>query len=182
MLEFVEPSYAAGSSDARRVADSIDAAGGKCSIGSYDVRRPAREQLEALQIAPTHVYYFATPPIFRRKAGLFDAQRFAEFNEFYVHGFSNLTHACALGRAGGVRLFYPSSVAVETRPATMTEYSMSKAAGEILCADLAKYLPGVQIVTYRLPRLPTDQTNSVVHAEAADPAGVLLPLLRQMHA
>jgi hypothetical protein len=173
--------YAAGNSDARHVADSIIAAGGRCSIGSYDVRRPAREQLEALQIVPTHVYYFATPPIFRRKSGLFDAQRFAEFNEFYVHGFSDLAHACVLGRTDGVRLFYPSSVAVDTRPATMTEYSMSKAAGEILCADLSKYLPGLQIVSYRLPRLPTDQTNSVVHAEAADPATVLLPLLRQMH-
>ena len=37
-------------------------------------------------------------------------------------------------------MFYPSTVFVQDRPQEMTEYAMSKAAGEILCADIARYL------------------------------------------
>jgi hypothetical protein len=60
----------------------------------------------------------------------------------------------------------------------MTEYAMAKAAGELLCADLVRAFPGLTIARPRLPRLPTDQTASILPAKAHDPVATLLPLLR----
>jgi hypothetical protein len=174
--------YRTGKSDADALVAELRAAGLNCAAVPYDVRRPAAEQLAELDVIPTHVYYFATPLIFRRKAGLFDAERFAEFNAYYVAGFFDLLQSCVRLRPAGLRVFYPSTIFVENRPANMTEYSMSKAAAEILCTDLKKFVPGVQIVIRRLPRLPTDQTNSVAGTTAIDPTEVMLPIIREMHA
>jgi NADP-dependent 3-hydroxy acid dehydrogenase YdfG len=174
--------YVAGKSDADAVAEEIKKAGAECETAAYDVRQAADEQLAALGArVPTHVYYFATPAIFRRKAGLCDLRRFAELNSFYVAGFLDLVQACLRRRPVGIRVFYPSSVSIDTRPADMTEYAMSKAAAEILCADLQEYLTGVHLITRRLPRLPTDQTSSVAQVKTADPIAVLLPIVREMH-
>lgn len=172
--------YATGKAEADAVVAEIGRVGGRCIASAYDVHRAASEQLGTLD-APTHLYYFATPPIFRRKTGLFDCNRFAEFNLFYLTAFFDVVQTCSrLGRTG-IRVFYPSSTALDARPATMTEYTMSKAAGEVLCTDLTKYVPSVTVLTHRLPRLPTDQTISVVQAETHDPLEVLLPILREMH-
>lgn len=168
--------YAVGQVDATRVAAEITAWGGACDILAYDVRRPAEAQLSGLAHEPTHLYYFATPSVFRGKAGLFDPQRLAEFILFYVTGFFDLVTAL---RPRGV--FYPSSTAIEERPREMTEYAMAKVAGELLCADITKYT-ATSVVVARLPRLPTDLTASITPVETADPMAVLLPVLRQVQA
>ena len=172
--------YAAGARDAAAIAVELTAAGKRCNVVRYDVREPAAPQLGAID--PTHVYYFPTPAIFRRKAGFLDPLRRAEFEDFYVQGFANLIEACPHPET--LRVFYPSSVAVafDQRPAEMLEYAMAKAAGEILCEELARRYEGMRVVTTRLPRLPTDQTASVMQVETADPLEVLLPVVREMHA
>jgi len=174
--------YATGKHEADRLADELMLAGAKCTTLTYDVRHPAASQLAALETSPKQLYYFATPPIFRRKAGIFDDRRFAEFNTFYVSGFFDLVQACLRSGSQGLRAFYPSSTALDERPATMTEYSMAKAAAEVLCADLSRFVPEVQILVRRLPRLPTDQTNSVVPVKTPDALDVLLPIVRAMQA
>ncbi len=78
----------------------------------------------------------------------------------------------------GLALFYPSSVAVEKRPKGITEYAMAKAAGEILCADLAQSHRRLRIAAPRLPRIMTDQTATVPPVPAADPVETMLALLR----
>jgi hypothetical protein len=172
--------YASGKQDADALARELADAGANCTSLPYDVRRPAAEQLTIIEVAPTQLYYFATPPIFRRKAGLFDERRFLEFNEFYIRGFFDVVQTCSRANSSGLRVFYPSSTALDERPATMTEYTMSKAAAEVLCADLTKFVPGTHIIVRRLPRLPTDQTNSVVPAKTLDAVEVLLPIVREM--
>lgn len=174
--------YATGKADAESVSEDIKKAGAECKTMSYDVRLAAAQQLAALgEQVPAHVYYFATPAIFRRKADLFDLRRFSDFNSFYVAGFLDFVQVCVQQRPEGVRVFYPSSAAIDERPADMTEYAMSKAAAEILCADIQLLLPRVQVLTRRLPRLPTDQTTSVAQVETADPIEVILPVVREMH-
>ena len=173
--------YSTGKADADRVASEMAQSGLKCKVVCYDVNRSALEQLEALGEIPTQVYYFPTPSIFRRKTGIFDYQRFDEFNLFYVSAFFELVQACIRLRPAGIKFFYPSSTSVDVRPATMTEYTMSKAAAEVLCDDISRFVPGVQILSRRLPRLPTDQTSSTVQIETADPIEVLLNVVRDMH-
>jgi nucleoside-diphosphate-sugar epimerase len=164
------------------VAEQIRTWGGECHVIAYDAERPAVAQLADLPYAPSQVYYFATPTILRRKSGLFDATRFEEFNRYYLAGLVQVAEACAAKRPEGLRVFYPSTVYVEQRPADMTEYAMSKAAGEVLCADLARHLRNVRIVTYRLPRIATDQTVSLVPMASADALTVMLPIVRELHA
>lgn len=174
--------YASGKQDAQILINEFASSGATCTAIAYDVRRPALEQLTELAVIPSQLYYFATPPISRRKSGLFNEQRFAEFNAFYVTGFFELVHSCLRLGSRRVQVFYPSSIFLEERPAMMTEYSMAKAAGEVLCADLARFLPDVQVIVRRLPRLLTDQTSSVVSIKTPDAVGLMLPIVREMYA
>jgi NAD(P)-dependent dehydrogenase (short-subunit alcohol dehydrogenase family) len=171
--------YLVGERDARAVADELDPA--CCRVVRYDARTAAAPQLAELEWDPSQLYYFATPHIFRQKAGWWDAHRFAEFCAVYVDGFADVC-AAVHARGPSIAAFYPSSVAVDERPRDMTEYSMAKAAGEMLCADMNRFAPGVRVVVRRLPRVATDQTATLVAVASADPLDVMLPIVRDLHA
>jgi NAD(P)-dependent dehydrogenase (short-subunit alcohol dehydrogenase family) len=173
--------YATGKADADRLAAEISEWGGTCEVLAYDARQAADRQLEALGCLPTHFYYFATPTIARRKAGLCSPDRLDEFNDFYVHGFLRLVEAGLQRRPQGIAVFYPSTVYVQETPPDLTEYAMSKAAGEILCKEIARYLPKVRVLTERLPRMPTDQTASLIPVKGTSALAVLLPIVQKMH-
>jgi hypothetical protein len=61
---------------------------------------------------------------------------------------------------------------------------MAKAAGEILCADIGSFESSGRILVRRLPRLPTDQTASLLKGESEipDPISVILPIVREVSA
>lgn len=171
--------WQSGRADAERVAEAIRASGGQGETLAYDVRKPAAEQLAALSVLPTHMYYFATPVIFRPSSDVFTASRLQEFLGFYVDGFWALAQAMR-DLQPGLSIYYPSSVFVEERPEGMTEYVMAKVAGEVLCADMNVSLAPMHVTQTRLPRLPTDQTASVVNVAVADPIETMLPLIREV--
>jgi hypothetical protein len=145
----------------------------------YDSGRPAAEQLAGLSESPTHAYYFAIPAIFRSQSGLCSARRLNEFLAVYVEGFRQLAQALR-ARRQNVSLFYPSSVLVAERPSGMTEYSMAKAAGELLCADMNASLMPLHVTVSRRPRLPTDQSAATGEVETADPVATMLPVVREV--
>ncbi len=173
--------YAVGRAECEELAREIRAFGGRCDILAYDARRPAAEQLRSLPAVPTSVYYFATTKIFQRAGQLYESERFLEFMQIYVDGFYDL--CCCLRPKDGGRLsvVYPSSVYVEARPVEMTAYAMAKAAGEILCSDMSRSWPGMNVLSPRLPRLATDQTASISLLDRDTPlvSEVLLPIVRQ---
>lgn len=171
--------YVTGSADAETVAGEIAAEGGTCSTMPYDTRLPAQPQVAALEDAPSHVYYMATPSISRRKSGLFVRERLLEFLDFYVAGFWNLCEVLRQRRSD-LSVFYPSSVFVEARPDDMTEYAMAKQAGEMLCADMNRYLAPLRITVSRLPRVLTDQTATLLQRELPDARDVMLPIIRSV--
>lgn len=170
--------YAVGKVEADALVAEITAWGGRCKAIPYDVRQDADQQLSAIMEAPTHIYYFSTPRIFRANSRLFSQGRFEEFNDFYVNGFLRLVEASLRRWPGGVSVFYPSSVSVEERPDGITEYTMSKAAGEILCADIKAQIPNARITVSRLPRLLTDQTATLQQPVTPDALAIMLPLIR----
>ncbi len=173
--------YAVGQNDAQRVQAEIAEYGGRCNIMRYDVRARAETQLAALALAPTHLYYMATPPIFRRALGAFSPERLQEFLAFYVTGFSDLCSALRPRSGLDLAIFYPSSSAVADRPANMTEYTMAKVAGEILCADMLRFGKWRRLLVRRLPRLATDQTATLFDDDLSDdPLEILLPLVREL--
>jgi NAD(P)-dependent dehydrogenase (short-subunit alcohol dehydrogenase family)/acyl dehydratase len=176
--------YARGREDALRLAEEINAARGEmvCTLLAYDSAKSAASQLATLPEAVNQLYYFATPPIFQQKLEVFSAELFRTFSGVYVDGFYDVCHFVrSRCRAPMLSVFYPSSIAVERRPAGLTEYSMAKMAGELLCADMTDHVPGLRVLISRLPRVLTDQTNTVAQVENADPLTVLLPLIHAVH-
>jgi NAD(P)-dependent dehydrogenase (short-subunit alcohol dehydrogenase family) len=152
--------------------------GDRCTALAYDTAGDARAQLASLAWMPNQVYYFATPHIFRELGDVYSRGRFHEICDVYVDGFERLVRAIAAD--ANVAFFYPSSVAVVERPRKMTEYAMAKAAGEILCADLARASKKVRILSVRLPRVLTDQTATVMPVESASALEIMLPIARDM--
>ncbi len=170
-----------GKDDAERVAREIRQAGGNCESLAYDSQQSSSEQLISLEATPTHAYYFATPAIFRPQSQIFSSERLREFLAVYVDGFWQLSQALRT-RQKHLSLFYPSSISVEERPRGMTEYTMAKAAGEILCADMNAFMPSTRVIVRRLPRLLTDQTASNTASETTRPIDTMLPILREVQA
>jgi NAD(P)-dependent dehydrogenase (short-subunit alcohol dehydrogenase family) len=176
--------YAQGKQDACKLAHEINTGCGPefCSTLHVDVRKDVTVQLASLTSDVTHFYYFATPPIFPQKEGIFSASLYATFSRFYLSGFFEALQFL-IARAGNrvLSTFYPSSVAVRARPPGMTEYSMVKMAGELLCEDLNRTYRHHKIHVERLPRVLTDQTASVTPAETVDPVSVMLPIIRTVY-
>jgi len=178
--------YVTGKADAEAVAEEIREHGSEAHVLEYDVSQDAPTQVRALPWVPTHLFYFATPTIARAKAGVFSSALYAEFTRYYLGGFYDLCVALLAVRAAAVvdgkklKVFYPSTVFVESRPQGMTEYAMVKAAGEALCTDMNLGLAGIEVLAPRLPKLPTDQTAGVLPEREGNAVAALLPLLRQI--
>jgi acyl dehydratase/NAD(P)-dependent dehydrogenase (short-subunit alcohol dehydrogenase family) len=180
----VVASYATGRDEAERLAEEIcsHASQDACRVIPYDARRSASDQLTELACEPSHLYYFATPPIARQKNELFVPSLFDEFIQVYVKGFYDCCRALVERTPRPLTAFYPSSVFVEDAPAGMAEYSMAKIAGENLCDSMNRSVGRVRVIVARLPRLRTDQTATVPPVESSDPLEALLPIIRKVQA
>lgn len=174
--------YVVGSADAEAVRADIVANGGRCAVGQLDVTKPVAGQLE--QIGPvdgfTHAYYFATTQIFRQKAEALSEKQLSRFLDVHLYGFRAVFEALS-DKNPRVRIFYPSSVAVEERPRDAVEYVIAKSAGEILCQALNELSPESTVITERLPRTDTDQTSTVLPVRSAGAADVMPPVIQRMH-
>lgn len=173
--------YARGAAEAEAVATGLQAEGAACRALRLDINEPVAEQLPGDLGPISHLYYFATPPIFKQKAGLFSEAVFQQFNHAYATAFYDLCLAVLEANGGtALKVFYPSSVAVIEPTKDAVEYGMAKAAGEMLCAEMSRRIAGLDILVERLPRLPTDQTATVLPAKSASVVDTLLPIIRRM--
>ena len=172
--------FASGSAEVALLRREARRAGRRIDALRFDVITDSTDRLRrgSRRFGVTHLYYFATPRIFARRREPFDAMLFERFAAFYLKGFAD---ACAAAGASGLTVFYPSSTALDEPVRELTEYAAAKAAGEVLCRQLAAMTPGLRVVVHRLGRIATDQTASVVAAPAVDPVPVMLPIVREMH-
>jgi hypothetical protein len=174
--------YRVGITEAERVVATIRSAGGKALAIPLDVAAP-EAGLEALAkkgFQPTDVYYFATPHIFERKKALFEPALFDSFIKCYVTDFAGIIDACAALSSHPIRVFYPSSDALNHPLKELMEYTAAKAAGEYFCEMTSQFNPRIKVLIKRLPRLPTDQTATLIKIGTADPAQVMLRICREM--
>ncbi len=179
--------FARGQDDALRVAQDIVSRGGSCGCFQFDVTGPPAE-LEGRDLpdgfSPTHVYFFATPPIQLVKGRSFSDVRFRQYCDCYVGGLTR--SLAAIDRLFAVNeaplaLLYPSTIFLDDMRTDAVEYIAAKAAGEAVCRLLARARKGLRVACPRLPVLRTDQTNSLRGAgRGADPVPVLLNVLRDI--
>ena len=171
--------YRTGAADAEAVVSDIRAGGAKASTFCFDVL-----QSEGLPDVfsgrfPTHVYYFATPPIFVAAKQKYSSDLFLNFYDIYVRGLMSLYDKLRALHLDDIHFYYPSSVAVAEIQNGMGEYAAAKAAGETLCRYLATIDRKIQVHISRLPRIPTDQTASLLNVPVADAVEILLKMLTQ---
>jgi NAD(P)-dependent dehydrogenase (short-subunit alcohol dehydrogenase family) len=175
-------SYASGAEDARMVCDEINSAGkGRCETVKFDLTVDTPGSMDVDCSTLDAVYFFATPRIFRKKAATFMPSLFQEFSTFYVEKFHELcAHLQAAAGTRTIRVFFPSSIAVAERPRGMTEYSMAKAAAEILIQDINRAYGNVSVTCARLPRLNTDQTATLLKVASESNLATMMPIIRSM--
>jgi len=175
-------SYNRGEADGIRVVEEIRRGGGSARLLKLDVLNITddlgRQLRDGWRI--THLYYFATPPIFVAQRGNFSYKLFRKFCDCYLGALLELISALEATGATLSQLFYPSSVAIDELPLNMGEYSVAKAAGEQMVRFLEKAKPELSVHTPRLPRISTDQTLSIVPVRNEDPSLLVLPVLRTM--
>ena len=171
--------YTESHADADDVAGDIRGNGGSCEVLRYDALLPAAEQLKTLAKVDC-CYYFATPKIFLRRSGLFEADKLRGFLSFYTDGFFDLCTTLVRDRSDTLAMFYPSTVAIEQGLATTAEYAMAKSAGETLARYLNEFMPRIEILCRRLPRILTDQTATVGVASADNALDVMLAVVYEV--
>jgi hypothetical protein len=175
--------YASGFEQAVEICDEINNwRQGACDIAKFDVSTDSFESMNIRFSALHSVYYYPTPRIFTKKAAVFDAQIFLEFYLFYITKFHELCAYLEETSAQPIKIFYPSSMAVEERPRDVTEYAMAKSAAEILIADINRYFQHVSVISVRLPRLDTDQTATIAkNVRTESNVATLLPIIRAIN-
>jgi hypothetical protein len=172
--------YKVGRDDAASLAHELNRTAQReaCQIVELDVLSQEKTDFDFEGARFTHLYYFATPLIFRQKPERFDRSLFDLFCDYYISGFATIVNK-VLVEDIKLTIFYPSSEFVSTIPASMTEYSMAKAAGEVLCRQMHGNAFPVHVIIDRLPRLPTDQTLGIAGSDLADPAATMLDVVRR---
>jgi acyl dehydratase len=174
--------YHRGRDDAERVADEIRGWGGSCAVEQLDaLRSPAMiRRLFRSDHPPRTIYYFATPKIFGRRRGRSGHNPLREFIDYYVVGFGDLVDAAVAAAGGKLRVFYPSSIAVEEDLPELAEYAIAKRAAEAQCALYNRRASDIEVLVKRLPRTRTDQTSTLIEIPAEDGLAVMLPIVRQL--
>ncbi len=175
----VKITYRQGRAEAQHITEEIISGGGVAGSLEVDVLSASQDAFcRSLQDwAPTHLYYFATPFIFAGNKAVFSTELFHKFCDYYITGFLNMV-GLFKGR-GFLKVFHPSSVAVDEVPPDMAEYAAAKMAAEVLCQGLEKNnRAALAIYKPRLPRMGTDQTVSLSRVHNQDPVPIMLTHLR----
>jgi hypothetical protein len=165
--------------EAEAVAVEIRQAGGHCDVIRYDALEPASSQLDGIR-AVDFCYYFATAKILQRKSALYEPEKLRSFLSYYADGFYDLCTALAQNRQRRLGIFYPSTVLIDEEVSGAAEYVMAKSAGEALANYINVFLPQVQVISRRLPRIMTDQTATVGVASTRDALDVMLPIVYEV--
>lgn len=167
----VRLTYRLGSDDAARVAAAAGA-----TAHEFDVSTPNRlNALLADGWHPTHVGYFASPPIFDGARGVYSHELERRFHAIYVDAFEAVLDRLDVDRLVGV--LWPSSTAIERDTPGLAEYAAVKRLGETFCEELERRHPHLRVSAPRLPRLLTDQTTSIVPVDVDDAATTVLRAL-----
>lgn len=167
--------YLNGREDAEEVcADIGNQAQGSAECMSMDVKDFSPE---ILAVRYDFLCYFATPKIFGKSSRLFELNRFDELYLFYCSAFERIARSFFVN--GGKKIYYPSSVAVETGVSGLEEYALAKDIGEKICASLSREF-GREVIVDRLDRVETDQTLSIARIPAADAVDVALKIANRL--
>jgi hypothetical protein len=164
--------YANGAADARRVQQECESIGAQVGVRRLDVL----EDSGSVDLGDRNtLYYFATPPIHPSGAGI-NPQLLQIYMNFYVVVPFRLMTSLSPSLT---HCFYPSTIFLDTHHREYREYCIAKAAGEEMVRHFASN-SGTFAIAPRLPRIFTDQTQTLTPRHSADAAPILLDFIRKL--
>lgn len=166
--------YARGFEDATALKNDLSKIGLNVNMKFFDILDPNYSDLFSND--PEFVLYFSTPKIFVKRSKKFKYELYENFKHFYVDAYKEILGHC-LGKSV-LRVFYPSTIAIDEKPSDLVEYVKAKLEGERLSEDY-KNLHKLDILVSRLPRTLTDQTATNLSIENKDPIKVMLPVIEE---
>ncbi|HEX3993420.1 MAG TPA: MaoC/PaaZ C-terminal domain-containing protein [Acetobacteraceae bacterium] len=175
----VSITYLNGADDAAAIVTDGSAAGCSLQTLHFDVAAPPGD-VAGPDGGFTHAYYFATPRIVTGPPVGFAAELLARYLEYYVTGLARSVAWLQSRSVADLRVWYPSSVFVEQAPPGFAEYATAKACGEALCAQMTTRMSPMQVIADRLPRLATDQTQSLTTQTLEDSVAILRSILLRL--
>ena len=167
--------YNKGKNDASNIRNDIISNDCKCDVLHLNVLDTLEEIESAVKSieAITHLYYFATPSIFVGKHNGFSNDIFQSFCAYYIEGLLKLINAFTISGRENLKIFVPSSVAIDEGTIGLGEYIAAKSAVEQLCQYLNRNQSQLQFYYARLPRILTDQTKTLIPTKSQNAFNVL---------
>jgi NAD(P)-dependent dehydrogenase (short-subunit alcohol dehydrogenase family) len=156
---------------------------GECELVRFDATAPTEglKNLVTMGWRGGEAYYFASPRIFRRRIEPYQSGDLRDFLSVFVDGFYETVRGLVELRAGKpLTIFYPSSVALDEPAPELFEYKTAKLVGEDLCKRLMERYRNLKIISTRLPRIKTRQTQTVLKVRAETPETVMASIVKQV--
>jgi len=180
-------SYHKGVSNARDIQNEINIQSTPCQVMLLDTCNIAVDNplhFHNNTLAPTHIYYFASPRIEANRNQQWDAELYQKFCLFYLQGFSEIVNLYAGAAAqvnSPIHFFYPSTIYIDEPMKGFSEYTVAKASGEALCGQLAQRFLGSTFFKPRLERMHTDQTSSIIPLKSEKAFDIMYRELKKTH-
>jgi acyl dehydratase len=169
--------YNTGRDEAKAVADEISAYGSFSETCQFAAGASADFRVELDGI--TQVYYFASPKILGKRSTKFDLNQRSLFMAAYVQAFE-LTLRYLVGMGLSPTIFYPSTIFIDKPQKDFEYYVEAKKQGELKCDQLSREL-NLKILSLRLPKLNTDQTQAMFSKECESGVDAMLQVVRKMN-
>jgi len=169
--------YHVGRADAESVCNEITRWGGQCKLVRFNVLEDQNHEIDYSHF--NQIYYFATPKISFKRNSAFDQAVDLAYRTFYLTAFKDIC-LNLIKIDSNTKVFYPSTVLIETIPKGLEHFTQIKLDGEKLC-DQLNLLEKIKILVRRLPQLPTDQNQSIFETSRANIVQCLLPIIREMN-
>ena len=171
--------YNRGSKDSNYLKKNLFKINKNIKVAKLDINKKLSNKVINMikKFSPSHFYYFATPKIFDGQSFKFNQQKFAEFNEYYLYGFYKIFQI--LDKKKLKIVFSPSSVSLKEITSKLCDYSCSKAAQETLFKYLQSEFKDIKFFSTRLPRLKTDQTQTIFQQKTKLPYPYMLKLIKK---
>ena len=180
----VRLTYHYGKDDAARVLAELRSTGADADGFAWDVLEPDPKSLaEALENwTPSHLYYFASPHFAPSPRGCpFSNDKFDRLRRYYVYGLRTSLDALRQSSGGGLHLFYPSTVLLDSESAGWEEFIAAKTEGEKLCRALQEESMIEDLHAPRLPWMPTDPTVGLRSMKLTNALEAILPEIRAIN-
>jgi len=168
--------YHVGIDDAKNLTSEIRAAGGNCNYIQYSIQSDPDDI--NLPSSFNQIYYFASPKILIESLTNNNEDLVSNYLQYYVVGFKKICDYFSKC-SPGCSMFYPSTIYIDQPTQEFSAYIKAKLLGEAICKE--QNLKNIINVIYnRLPRLPSDQNQSIFIEELPEISKTILPIIRVM--